>query len=424
LKIPELLQKRARISEDARALLLTAERETRSLTSEEQEKYDRMHADIEQVNRDIANERKMSGVDESLRGAPAPAQPGNAEVDNRVALDSFLRGGREALSIEQRESLAPVKGFRDGIVFRAASPLSDVTGAAGQYTVAPTFYSILTDARKWFGGMFQCGASVLRTATGAALYMPSANDTGNVGELLSENTQASQATTEMSFGQVELDAFKFSSKLVLVPIELLQDSAFDIGAYVAKKLGERLGRVQNTYLTTGTGTSQPKGVIAAATTGVTGATGQTTKCVYADLVNLIHKVDPAYRAGAKWMFHDTTAAMLENMVDGNGRPLLNSTLQGISGQVEAGSITGRATLLGYPVVINNDVAVMAANAKSIAFGDFSTYYIREVMDIMLVRFAEKYMDYGQVGFLAFNRIDGDQVDAGMHPIQLYVNSAT
>lgn len=423
MKIPELLQKRAKIAEDARGLLLTAEKETRSLTSEEQEKYDKMHADIEQINRDIANERKMSAVDDTLKGAPAAEKLEARGSDE--ALDTWFRQGTGGLNPEHRSLLsAGRQGNSDMITLRSASPLSDVTGAAGQYTVAPTFYNVLTDARKWFGGMFQVGATVLRTATGASLYLPSANDTGNVGELVAENTQVSQATTEMSFGQVTLGAYKYSSKLVLVPFELIQDSAFDIGAYVAKKLGERLGRIQNQHLTTGTGSSQPKGSVAAATTGVTGATGQTSTVKYADLVNLIHKVDPAYRAGSRWMFNDATASVLEQLVDGNNRPILNSSLNGISNMVDGGKIQGGSTLLGYPVVINNDVATMAANAKSIAFGDFSSYFIREVMDIMLVRFAEKYMDSGQIGFVAFNRIDGNQVDAGMHPIQLYVNSAS
>lgn len=425
MKIPELLQKRAAVAESARALLLTAEKETRSLTSEEQEKYDKMHADIEQMNRDIANERKMSAVDSGIAADGKPAArtaPGSDLSD--VALRSFLRGGVEEMTAEQRSVFDSPKGFRDAIQLRAASPLSDVTGSAGQYTVAPTFYNVLTDARKWYGGMFQAGCTVLPTATGTSLYIPTANDTSNVGELIAENTTVTQASTEMTFGQVTLGAFKYSSKLVLVPFELIQDSAFDIGAYVAKKLGERLGRIQNTNLTTGAGTTLPKGVVTGATTGVTGASGQTTKAIYADLVNLVHKVDPAYRANAKWMFNDTTAAMLENMVDGNSRPLLNSTLNGISGGVNGGGIGGGATLLGYPIVINNDVATMAASAKSMLFGDFSTYFIREVMDIMLVRFAEKYMDLGQVGFLAYQRIDGQPVDAGLHPIQLYVNSAS
>ena len=79
---------------------------------------------------------------------------------------------------------------------------------------------------------------------------------------------------------------------------------------------------------------------------------------------------------------------------------------------------------GKSYIINNDVAVMAANAKSIAFGDFSNYFIRDVMDLMIVRMGEKYIENGQIGFVAFSRHDGAYVDAGQGPIKLYVNSAT
>lgn len=423
MKIPELLQRRAALGEQARAILLAAEKETRGLNGEEREKYDKLTVAIEGINSLISSERALSSALGAEPVAPEQrtARPGQRESraatpEYTEAFDAYLRRGLGEISPDQRQLLHEV---------RAASPLSDVTGSAGAYTIPQGFYAQMQDAMKWFGGMRQVGATILPTSAGNDLPIPSSTDTSNVGELVAENTQVTQASTEMSFGQVVMKAYKYSSKLVLVPIELLQDSAFDIGAFVAKKLGQRIGRITNTHFTTGDNSSKPQGVIVGATTGVTGASGQTTKMIYADLVNLVHKVDPAYRAGAKWMMNDATAAYIEaSLLDGNNRPIINSSLQGISGPVEAGNVQGEATLLGYPVVINNDVATMSASAKSIAFGDFSTYYIREVMDIQLVRFQEKYMDYGQIGFLAFYRGDGRCVDAGMHPIQLYVNSAS
>jgi HK97 family phage major capsid protein len=67
---------------------------------------------------------------------------------------------------------------------------------------------------------------------------------------------------------------------------------------------------------------------------------------------------------------------------------------------------------------------MAANAKSILFGDLKSYWIRDVMDVSLVRFGEKYMDAGQVGFVAFSRHDGKFINAGGNQIAYYQNSAT
>jgi len=427
----ELLAQRAKVFEQARALVLKAEAEKRALKPEEQTEYDARMADVKALGETIERSRMSAEMCAELDRSIGPREtadnrrsPGSDLAD--AAMDQFLRRGSESLSTEQRRIFAPVDGYRDGIQLRTASPLSDVTGAAGAYMVPQGFLAVLEQAKKWYGGMLQVGATVLRTATGASLPYPNLNDTGNVGELVAENTQVSQAATEMSFGRITLGAYKYSSKLVLVPIELIQDSAFDVQGLVANALGIRLGRIQNTHFTTGTGSSQPNGVVTAATSGTTGATGETAKWVYADIPTLIHSVDPAYRIGAKFMLNDASALVTELMVDGNGRPLLNSSFLGISQEVKAGDPTNplKYSILGYPVVINNDVATMSANAKSVLFGDFSKYIIRQCLDFMLVRFGEKYMDYGQIGFVAFERCDGNLQDAGTHPIKYFANSAT
>jgi HK97 family phage major capsid protein len=316
------------------------------------------------------------------------------------------------------------------INLRAASPLSDVTGAAGAYTVPSGFVYNLEKNLKWYGGVRAAGPTILRTATGNPLPWPTTDDTGNTGEITAENTAAGQATTEMSFGQVTFGGYKYDSQVVKVPIELLQDSAFDIQSIVFDALQRRIGRKQNNDFTVGTGTNMPKGVVVASALGATGASGQTAKVLYADFVNLEHSVDPWYRANGKYMMHDSTCASIEALVDTTGRPLLNSSFAGINADVFAGRPDGvapgitRYTIKGYPVVVNNDMATMAANAKSVLFGDFSKYVVREVMDIMLIRFNELYMGNLQVGFLAVARADGNLVDAGAHPIRYYANSAT
>ena len=426
----ELLQKRAAIFEQARALLLKAETEKRALTGDEQTEYDARMADVRALGDTIERSRLSADMHANFDRSTGPRETGTASRQNPgsdladASMDSFLRGGLESMTTEQRNVFGRVTGYKDAVQLRAASPLSAVTGTAGADTIPQGFVYSLENALKWFGGMRQSRARVLRTATGNPLPWPTMNDTGNVGEWVAENTAISQATTEMAFSAVTFGAHKSSSKLVLVPIELIQDSAFDVQAFVAEALGIRLGRLQNTAFTVGTGTTQPIGITSGATLGVTGATGETTTVVYNDINNLIHSVDPAYRIGAEFMLHDLSAAVIEQLKDTNGRPLLNDTLTGISGPVEAGKIETRKTLLGYPVVINSDMATMAANAKSILFGDMSKYVIRDVMDLMLVRFGETYMASGQIGYVCFMRTDGALVDAGMHPVKYFANSAS
>lgn len=427
----ELLEKRAKAFEQARALVLKAESEARALTAEELVEYEARMADVKSLGDTIERSKLSSEMAAEFDRSIGPretvkGQRGNGSSDLvDASLDTFLRSGVEGMTTEQRNVFGRVTGFRDSIQLRTASPLSSVTGAAGADTIPQGFVYTLETAMKWFGGMRQSRATVLRTATGNPLPWPTMSDTNNVGELISENTPVTQAVTEMSFGFIEFNGWKYSSKLVLVPIELIQDSAFDVQGFVAKALGQRVGRIQNTHFTVGTGSSQPNGLVTASTLGVTGATGETAKCTYPDLVNLIHSVDPAYRIGAEFMFNDSTASFLEQLVDGNGRPLLNSSLAGVNEAVRAGEPgVNTYTISGYKTIVNNDVASFAANAKSILFGDFSKYIIRDVMDLMLVRFSETYMASGQIGFLCFMRSDGDLIDAGTHPVRYFANSAT
>jgi HK97 family phage major capsid protein len=205
--------------------------------------------------------------------------------------------------------------------------------------------------------------------------------------------------------------------MVKLSIQLLEDSAFDLETWLANKLGIRLARATNAHYTVGTGTAQPKGVVTAATSGKVGLVGQTTSVIYDDIMDMVHAVDPAYRAGAQWMFHDTTLKALKKIKDTQGRPLWLPTLSGLASATPD-------SLAGYPYVINQDMPVMAANAKSILFGDFANFYIRDVQDVKVMRLDERFADFLQVAFLAFQRTDANLIDAGTHPIAYYANSAT
>jgi HK97 family phage major capsid protein len=293
---------------------------------------------------------------------------------------------------------------------RALSTLTTTSPEDGSYLIANEMIRPLERALLDFGGVREV-ATVIRTTTGAALPFPTSDDTSNKGALLAENTQAVEKDTE--FGQMVLNAYKFSSKKVLVSIELLQDSATDIASFLGAALGERIGRITADYFTTGTGSSQPNGIVTAATSsGVALAAATPT---YAEMVSIQHSVDPAYRKnGAGWMFHDTVLAETKKIVDAStGRPIWLPNM--IGGAPD--------TILGNPYTVNQSMAVAAGSGsgKSILYGQLSKYYVRDVMDIQLLRLDELYAEYGQVAFLAFSRSDGDLLDAGTHPIKYAAN---
>jgi HK97 family phage major capsid protein len=421
-KILELRQKRAALVTQGRELIDQADNEKRAMNADEENSYQKIMADVDAIKANIDKEERQKQLEDEMRnslgtgvgsGGAATLEtkdenrnkPVMKREEYRTAFKKYLITGMGGLDAEERK-----------LILSGASQetraLAVGTGSAGGYTVPQGFYDQLTDAMKWFGGIRNSKATILRTAAGNALPMPTDNDTTVTGELVSENSAVSAA--DISFGQKILNAYKFSSKTVLVSLELLQDSAFDIEAFIAKKLGQRLGRITNTYFTTGTGTSQPQGIVTGATSGKVGATGQTTSITFDDLIDLEHSVDPAYRQNAQFMMNDSTLKAIKKLKDSYGRYLwLPGTSQ-----------NAPDTIMNYGYVINNDMASMAANAKSVLFGDLSTFYVRDVMDITLFRISEKYIENGQVGFLAFYRGDSAALDAGTHPICYYANSAT
>jgi HK97 family phage major capsid protein len=264
-----------------------------------------------------------------------------------------------------------------------------------------------------FGGMRQA-ATVIRTASGAALPIPTVNDTNQAGVILSENTQV--ANQDIAFSQLVLDAYKYSSKQVLVSVELLQDSAVPLGQIIGQLLGERIGRITNLHFTVGTGVGQPLGIVPAAAVGFTtpATDSQVTTWKYSSMVELEHSVDPAYRRNASWMMADSSLKKTKLIIDSTGRPIWSASIT-----------TGAPDmLLGYPVIINQDMAAMGANAKSVVFGDLSKYLIRDVLGITLLRLEERYADFHQIAFLAFARMDGDLLNAGTNPVKVLVNAAT
>jgi HK97 family phage major capsid protein len=153
--------------------------------------------------------------------------------------------------------------------------------------------------------------------------------------------------------------------------------------------------------------------------------------IYDDLVDLVHSVDPAYRAMPQpvepragvptpntcWMMNDKSLAVIRKIKDSQQRPIWAPGLAGFAGALPE-------TILGYPVIVNNDSAQMGVSAKSILFGDFSNYFVRDALDVQVIRLNERFADNLEVAFIAFQRTDGNLINAGTNPVKYYQNSAT
>lgn len=410
--IIEMREKRANLLHQARDLHNKAVEENRDMSADEQRQYDGFMGEMDGLKSKIDREERLMNEEKEMEkrdglvggdGAGNPEQrTDDKQSQYKEEFRNFLIGGIEAVSPEKRGLFTEMRG---------TSPQSAGSNAAGGYTVPQGFYNDIIQAMKTFGGMRNV-ARVMPTSSGNPLMIPTANNTAQVGRILSENSQI--VTSDVSFGQTSLAAYKYTSDLILVPIELIQDSAFDVESYVKGIIADRIARITNTHFTVGDGSAKPLGIVNSAVLGKTGVTGQTTSVVVDDLIDLEHSIDPVYRSQAQFMFHDSTLKALKKLKDTMGRFLWSPGL----------TVNAPDSILGYGYTINQDMPTMAANAKSILFGKLASYWIRDVMDVQLVRFGEKYMDFAQVGFTAFSRHDGKFINGGGNEIVYYANSAT
>ena len=393
---------------------------------EHQEKYDQAMAAISDIDADMKRHGDaMNAIAAGALNGPVhddlrnefTRTPGS-QASESGALRAYLAGGMQALQPEQMQAM---RNRQSGDIANAMrmpqAAMSTTTPAEGGYTVATEYYKQLAEAQKLFGGI-RTVASVIQTGTGAQMNFPTADATSEEGEIVGQN--AAVTLGETTFGNLSVDVYKYSSKKIAVPFELIQDSMFDIEGYINKILALRLGRITAKHFTVGTGTSQPRGIVTAATLGKTGATGSTLTVKYDDLVDLEHSVDPVYRAapGVGYMLNDASLKAIRKVKDTQDRPVF------VPGYEQGNPGGAPDRLLGRPIYISQEMAPMAANAKSILFGDFSRYMIREVMDLTLFRMADSnFILNGQIGFVAFNRQGGNLVDVG-GAVKYYANSAT
>jgi HK97 family phage major capsid protein len=384
------------------------------MPSDDASDLDAILAEIEAIDAEISRENRIAQVAgeaqiEHESALNASIRCGGGQSDEAAALRAMLSGGLSALTSDQRNAMAA----RVNPDIRAA--MSTTTGAEGGYTVATEFSRQLIEALKATGSV-RSVASGIRTSTGAQMLFPTTDATAEEGEIVGQNIQATGLET--AFGQASLDVHKYSSKSIALPFELLQDSMFDIESYIQNLLRLRLGRIQDRHHVLGTGSGQPRGVVTASTSGKIGTTGQTTSVLYEDLVDLEHSIDPAYRANCRYMMHDSTLKALRKVKDLNGRPIF------VPGYEQGNPGGAPDRLMGREIVINQYMPVMAANANSILFGDFSKYLVRDVMDVTLFRMTDSAFTLkGQVGFVAFCRSGANMVDNG-GAIKHYANSAS
>ncbi len=296
-------------------------------------------------------------------------------------------------STPEEKKAAALKAFNAYLTTGAKTKaLEEGEPGEGGYLVPEQYYAEVVRGLK--------DASIIRAAGARVIQMTS--DTMEVPTMTQSTAavivdeEGNYSEVDPSFGHVTFTPFKFT-KLVKVSEELAADAAFDLwGQVLAPDFTQAFAAAENTYFTTGDGTTGPQGVVTGASTGVTAAA---TNAITADeIIDLYFSLNHLYRGRAVWMMNDAVLKYVRKLQDDTGNYLWSPGLQ--SGQPDM--------LLGRPVITNNSMAAtLQANAKVILFGDFSYYWIGQRAAMTVDRNPFLYMYTGQIGYFARMRLDGN-----------------
>lgn len=411
MNLAEMQEKRGRLVTQAREALEEIKNNTDEARAAELEsRHDKIMADFDKIEADIKREERVAKI-ETEAAAKRDAEDRAKRESNRPDQSGEGRGADEGAQIEYREAFheyLKARGSESDMAPEARAVLREyraqtTTDAAGGYTVPEDLARIIEKTLAMWGPMYDSDiCTVITTTSGNKITMPTVND---VATAVAKHTEAGALTddggVDVVFGEKQLDAFAYDTEWIKFSYELVQDSVFNMEQVLGELLGERLARRVNTELTTGDGTGDPNGVATAAGAGITAASA--TALAADELIDLLHSVDPAYRASpkARWMFNDSTLGAIRKLKDGDGSYIWQM------GDIRTGE---PGNLLGYSYSVNQAMASIATGTRPILFGDFSKYYVRKVgSPVIGVRREYYWPDLGIAGIV---RLDGELMQAG------------
>jgi HK97 family phage major capsid protein len=281
---------------------------------------------------------------------------------------------------------------------------TSVIGTSGAILVPETLMRSVEIALKAYWDL-DLVTHIKTDGVGPLIY-PQNNDTTIKGHRITDGTQVTPKPITLS--KLTLQAYLYTSDVVLIPIALMTDTAVPIEGLVGHLLGIRIGRILADEFTTGTGNGMPYGIVSQAPLGYTAALS--TGLSPDDIYNLKHSVDPEYRKGPNvaFMMHDKILLQVKLLKSGIGTYLFQPGL----------ASNAPDTLDGNKITINQSMSSAISSGKtSMLYGDLSKYIVREVeTSYKLVRLVERYMDQACIGMIMYAMYDGGLNDAGTHPV--------
>lgn len=406
--VRSLVERRNNLHTDLTGIAETANQFNRNLSSGEQERFDTGMADLATLDDRITElrgrEDRAREREDTVRQVAGTLDI--AQRDDKVA-DQF-----RSMLLERNPAPIEVRTDKPRSYVQPALEKRDLLLTAPANFTPVSFYDQIVETMFETSAVLKAGATLITTNTGEPLRIPRSTAIGTSGIVTEGGTIPESDPT---LGVVTLGAYKYGL-LVQVSTELLQDTGADLQGYLAREIGTSIAIATGNHFINGTGTGQPSGAITGGTVGVTGPTGtatslgaQGTAGQGTDLLNALYGslAEPYVTGGSNaFLMRSATLTAVRN-------------LKGTTGD-----LVGNQYLTGSPApfYIDPSVPAMAANAKSILFGDWSRYFVRMVNGIRFERSDDFAFGSDLVSFRCLLRVDGAAVDPSA--IKWFANSAT
>ncbi|MBQ2938925.1 MAG: phage major capsid protein [Clostridia bacterium] len=381
MTINELRTKRAKAWEAAKAFLDSHRNDKGVLSAEDDATYARMENDISELGKEIARMERLEAMDMEMSkpvSTPIIEKPEAPKMETKVgrASDDY----KKAFWNHARK--------RDSYEVRNALQIG--TDSEGGYLVPDTFEKTLITALE-AENVIRKHAHVFTTSHGSH-KIPVVSTRGTAA-WVDEEGQIPES--DDAFGQQLIGAHKVAT-LIKVSEELLNDSAFDLEGYFTKEFARRIGNAEEAAFLSGNGTGKPTGILAGVGGAEIGITAASETAITADeIIDLFYSLKSPYRKNAIWVLNDSTIKAIRKLKDHNGQYLWQPALR--DGEYD--------TILGKRIFTSPYAPEIGAGAKSIAFGDFSYYWIGDRQGVSFKRLNERFAETGQVGFIATKRVD-------------------
>jgi len=380
-KILELREKRTKAWETAKVFLDSRRGSNGLISAEDTATYEKMEAEVLNLGKEIDRLERQQALDLEL------SKPINSPITTKPTATGETKTGRA--SNEYRNAFW--RAMRNKNSFDVQNALQIGTDSEGGYLAPDEFERTLIQALEE-ENIFRQLAKVVTTSSGDK-KIPVVASKGTASWV---DEEGAIPESDDSFGQVSIGAYKLAT-MIKVSEELLNDSVFNLESYIAKEFARRIGAKEEEAFFIGNGTGKPTGIfnaIGGATLGITAASS--TAITIDEVMDLFYSLKSPYRKNATFVMNDATVKAIRKLKDGNGQYIWQPS-------ITAGTPD---TILNRPVKTSAYVPIIGSGAKSIAFGDFSYYWVADRQGRAFKRLNELYAATGQVGFMATQRVDG------------------